>query len=284
MIESTLRKPLIKLFFLLFLHLVLLSVQVRNEQGRLLIRAAGLALVTPAASTYSYLTSGARSLLNRYVLLFGAERENRELRRQNAELKIKIDQLRSLDRLSERSRRYEVVESRFRFETRLVAVTWRSFPVFAQRLIINGGSAHGITKDAAVLSPEGVVGRVYVTTPISAEVELLNSAGAAAGALFSESRLQGVVQGNGSNELRLHFISVSDSVSTGETILTSGADQIYPKGIPIGEVTECVRGDVYWDIKVKSFVDFSRLEELMVVTSPSGRVRESGSETFLPGS
>jgi rod shape-determining protein MreC len=99
-------------------------------------------------------------------------------------------------------------------------------------------------------------------------VELITNDGAAAGAMLENSRLQGVIQGDGSDILRWNFIPNYESVEVGAIVYTSGTERMYPKGYPIGKVIQSTKGlSVYRDIRVKPFVDYLRLEEIMVVVS-----------------
>ena len=120
-------------------------------------------------------------------------------------------------------------------------------------------------RDSAVITADGVVGRVTTTTPLSSEVQLLNDANAAAAVTLQESRLQGITQGTGSSFLVLNYIPNTEVVPAGELLVTSGGDRIYPKGLPVGTVLSSQRGAVYQRISVKPAVDLNRVEEVAVV-------------------
>jgi rod shape-determining protein MreC len=147
----------------------------------------------------------------------------------------------------------------------VASVIWRNAPLYSHHILINAGTNDGVSKDAAVIAPEGVVGRVVVVTPFDAEVELLTDQTAAAGAFLFHSRLQGIVQGTGTKQLRLNFIPSSEPVTDGELVYTSGTDRVYPKGLPIGTVVSTKTEGIYQQILLESEVDFQRLEEVMVV-------------------
>ncbi|MFQ5928209.1 MAG: rod shape-determining protein MreC [Acidobacteriota bacterium] len=262
------RKPFVSLAALLLTNLLLLSVQVRNEEGRVLLRSWSLLVFTPIASTVHFLTDGITHAVRQYALLYRAQQENNRLRAENARLKVELAQLQGIKSALSRRKGYQLLQEQFRFDTFLAPVIWKSAPFYAHRLVINGGSRRDIQKDDAVITPEGIVGRVWATTPFTAEVELITNAGAAAGAMLEDSRLQGVVQGDGSTLLQWNFIPNYESVEVGNIVYTSGTDRIYPKGLPIGHVTESSKGPaIYRKIQVQPFVDYLRLEEIMVVVS-----------------
>jgi rod shape-determining protein MreC len=164
-----------------------------------------------------------------------------------------------------RNSRLELIKELYSFQAVHAPVIWRGVPLYAHRLLIGAGQRNGVGKDAAVITSEGVVGRVYAATPFSSEVELLTEINAAAGVVLSSSRLQGIVQGTGDEWLILNFIASTEFVPPGELVTTSGTDRIYPRGLPVGKVVSSSPEGVYQRIVVKPHVDYSRLEEVAVV-------------------
>ena len=101
-------------------------------------------------------------------------------------------------------------------------------------------------------------------------MQLLIDRNAAAGALVERSRAQGVVVGGGDDRLRLEYVSEVADVVVGDVVVTSGIDGIYPKGFVIGRVESVEKdGGSYKRITVKPAVDFSSLEEVLVVLTPT---------------
>ena len=136
-------------------------------------------------------------------------------------------------------------------------------------ITIDKGLSDGLRPDMAVIAPTGVVGRVVTPTAGAAKVQLLVDRNAAAGALIERSRSQGVVLGSGGSTLRLDFVSDSADVRVGDTVVTSGIDGIYPSGFVIGRVSEVDRSSgAYHAIAIQPAVDFSSLEDVLVVLSP----------------
>jgi rod shape-determining protein MreC len=121
----------------------------------------------------------------------------------------------------------------------------------------------------AVISPAGVVGRVILPSRRASKVQLLIDRNAAAGALIERTRVQGVVMGIGDGMLRLQYVPGTADVKTGDLVVTSGIDGIYPKGFVIGTIDHADRGvGAYHEIIVRPAVDFSRLEEVLIVRTP----------------
>jgi len=102
-------------------------------------------------------------------------------------------------------------------------------------------------------------------------VQLLIDRSAAAGALIERTRVAGLVMGDATEgELRMEYVSNLEDVKIGDMVVTSGTDGIYPKGFPIGEVSTVRRGSgLYRMIAVRPVVDFSDLEDVLVIVSES---------------
>ncbi len=121
----------------------------------------------------------------------------------------------------------------------------------------------------SVIAPAGVVGRVVVPSARNAKVQLLVDRNAAAGALIERSRAQGVVVGTGDAQLHLEYVSEIADVAVGDTVVTSGIDGIFPRGFVIGTVSRVDKsGPAYRLITVNPAVDFSSIEDVLVVLSP----------------
>jgi rod shape-determining protein MreC len=147
-------------------------------------------------------------------------------------------------------------------------------------ITIDKGTTDGLRSDMAVLAPAGVVGRIVVPSARAAKVQLLVDHNAAAGALVERSRAQGVVVGEGEEKLRMDYVSEIADVVTGDVVVTSGIDKIFPKGFVIGRVEAVDKsGGLYKRITVRPAVDFKSLEEVLVVLTLSpAREAERGKE------
>ncbi|UCF37943.1 MAG: rod shape-determining protein MreC [Acidobacteriota bacterium] len=265
MINVLQRRPLVGLLLLVILNLFLLSVQVRTQDGQLLLRATGLLAITPVVAIIHAVSSGVSGTVRNIADFRTIRESHRTLTTENRRLKLEIARLRALELAVGREKRNSRLLEYYSFETLPAAILMRRIPSLADHLVINAGTRDGIDLDSAVITPEGIVGRVLVASAISSEVELLVDVNAAAGAVLDGSRIMGVVQGDGTGLLRLNFISSTENVEPGELVVSSGTDRIYPKGLPIGTVVSAIRDGVYQEIHVKPTVDYSRLDEVEVV-------------------
>ena len=103
-------------------------------------------------------------------------------------------------------------------------------------LYIDKGSHDGLKQDMAVITPRGIVGKVSKVFPNTAQVLEINDATAGAGVMLERSRLRGVLHGTTSGIPEILHIMSDEKIETGEPVVSSGGDQIYPRGLPIGTV------------------------------------------------
>ena len=119
----------------------------------------------------------------------------------------------------------------------------------------------------AVITADGVVGKVLSVFPSTSLVLLINDQSSGVGAILEKSRLQGVLRGTPNGEVMLERVMSDEQVAPGETLLTSGGDQIFPKGLPLGRVAKVAGADsgLFLNVKVKPAANLGRLEEVLVV-------------------
>jgi len=123
------------------------------------------------------------------------------------------------------------------YELRAARVIARSPELWYQSLTIDLGEADGIKKDMVVIGPDGLIGRVFATSARTAEVMLITDRESAVGALVQETRTHGVVEGMGDrSQLKMTNIPYDAAIEKGQTVVTSGLGQVFPKGIRIGKI------------------------------------------------
>lgn len=271
MTELAERKPFTTLLVLIVLQVFLLSVQVRNESGKLLIRSWSVLLVSPITTGIDALIGGVSSSAGWAVDHWLTKFDNDRLRRDNQRLRYEVVRLKEVAALSGRLEELGVLGEHYDFDSIPADVVWRSAPYFQHRLWIGAGSRDGVIENAAAVTPEGIVGRVLHSNWINAEIELITSPGAAAGALVGKDRRQGIVSGQGNRLLRVLFIPNSQEVELDTLVVTSGMDRIYPKGFPIGRVVRSEPGPMGQRlIEVLPSLDLTQVESVAVMNKLEG--------------
>ncbi len=251
-------------------HIILISAQVNSRTGVPVLEAVTFGLFAEVQRTSSAVVTGVRHVWGGYIGLRHVKAENEDLKQRLATAEVELQQQRALADRSRGLERLLDLRDRSNLSTTAAEIIAASATPDFRTLTIDKGTRQGLRPDMAVIAPNGVVGRIVVPSARAAKVQLLLDRNAAAGALIERSRAQGVVVGTGEDRLRLDYVSEVADVKVGDVVVTSGIDGIFPKGFTIGTVDAVERnGSTYKRISVKPAVDFSALEEVLVVLTPT---------------
>jgi rod shape-determining protein MreC len=132
-------------------------------------------------------------------------------------------------------------------------------------VVIDRGRDAGIEADMPVITPEGVVGKIAAVYAHTAQILLITDPTSGVGCLLEQSRIQGVLKGSSGNQCELHYVMDDQNVPAGEPVITSGMDQVYPKGLLVGHVVRSEEGNIYRQIAVKPAASLNRLESVLVL-------------------
>jgi rod shape-determining protein MreC len=265
---------------LVLLHLAAISHQVDGGGGVSLLQRLVLGVLAPFQHGVEALAGGVSEAWRGYGFHRETYAQNRRLAARLRELEVELQT--QSHRAQEAGRLRELLELRrvLPLDTLPAQVVARAGVPWFRSLTIDRGESDGVALDAPILSPTGVVGRVFATGPHAARVQVLLDRECAAGVLVERSRVQGVVSGQeagagpggGGGDLLLKYVTERADVVVGDLVVTSGTDGIYPKGFVVGRVRSVGEGaGLFREIRVEPSARFDRLEEVLVVR----RARES---------
>lgn len=260
---------------LLFGQVLGLAMQVKraseNESTRL-IRIWAVDAVTPFEKGIVHLQMGAGYLWRNYFYLRGVRQENRELKQKIEQLEIERARLSEDAEQAHRLQALLGFKEQFIAQTVAAQVIGSSGSEQSKSIYIDRGAGDGLKPDMAVITPDGIVGKVLRVQNHVASVLLIDDQSSGVGAVLEKSRLQGVLRGTATGEVTLEKVMADEAVQPGDKVLTSGGDQIFPKGLPVGTVTKVSPGaELFLNIRVKPVADLSRLEEVLVITQQQER-------------
>jgi len=279
-------RNLVILVGVLFLQVLGLAVQVKRSsdtENTRLIRVWAVDLVTPFERVLIWAQNGSGNLWHSYVYLRGVRAENRQLKDQIEQLRL--EQVRLNEDAVQAHRLQALLAFKEQYISRTVAaqVIGSSGSDSSRMLYIDKGENQGLKRDMAVITADGIVGKVLQVFPSVSQVLLINDQSSGVGTILEKSRLQGFLKGTATGEVVLEGVMSDEQVAPGERVLTSGGDQIFPKGLPVGTVTKVGAGkDLFLNIQIKPAVNLGKLEEVLVVverqerqaqTADVGRVR-----------
>ena len=250
----------------MLLQVLLLAVQIkRDSQGRL-IRVWTVGAVSPFERAGAHGVSHIRETWNHYFALQNTSRENEELKRENDALKLQITQLQS--KAAEADRLAVLLKFRqTNVDVPMVSarVIGGSADSASQTIYLDRGERDGIRRNMGVITPDGVVGKVIESYKDTAQVLLLTDKDSGVGAMLVDSRIQSPVGGTGDPLLVMKYIPNDDTVNSGERVVTSGMDRIFPPDLPVGTIADIKPGNPFKQIRVRPAANLERLEEVFVL-------------------
>lgn len=250
------------------LQLVLLAVQIRREGDVRLITVWGVELMSLVQRPLHWMIDSAGGAWSRYVALQDAREENKHLREELNRLKLRAALLES--RAAEAQRLQEMLGFRSahpEFKLLAARVVAAGASETAHTLYLNRGEDDGVRRNMAVLTSDGVVGKILEVYPGTAQVLLISDKESGVGALLENSRTHGVVRGTGGPTLEMRYVINDQEVAAGEPVLTSGQDRIFPRDIPVGTVVSTEPGTPFKVIRLKPAARLDRLEEVWILLS-----------------
>jgi len=146
-------------------------------------------------------------------------------------------------------------------------VIGKSADQWSNVLILDKGLSDGITKDMVAVTEKGLVGKISGGSASYSYLLLLSDINFSAAVRVQESRVEGIISGTGFRKCRLKYIPYDEEVKKGETIITSGLDQLFPKGILVGYISKVNKKDIgfFQKIEVLPFVDLSKIETVAII-------------------
>ncbi|HEY6769377.1 MAG TPA: rod shape-determining protein MreC [Candidatus Sulfotelmatobacter sp.] len=268
-------RNLVVLVGVLFLQILGLAVQVKRSsdaQDTRLIRIWAVGAVTPPEKILVAIQNGVGNIWHNYLYLRGVRAENRDLKAQLD--RMSLEQVRLREDAAQARRLQSLLAFKEQYITKTVAaqVIGSSGSDLSRGVYLDKGSKDGIQPDMAVITSGGIVGKVLRVYPSTSLVLLINDQSSGVGAVLEKTRLQGVIRGTPAGEVVLERVMSDEEVSPGEPILTSGGDQIFPKGLPVGTIARVgARKDLFLNITIKPSANLDQLEEVLVIVQKQER-------------
>ena len=253
---------------LLLVSVHLLWSGVRPDQRAAKPRGFVMAALAPVQIAASNLADSAIGIVDDYLDLVHVRQENVRLR---ADLVREQSERARLAELEVENRHLSnLLELRQALALKASAanVIGADASGLARTIVIEGGAGQGFTAGMAVLSTAGVVGKIIAAGPSSSRVLLIDDHNSALDAFDQRTRVRGIIAGVVDGGLTMKYVDRSDDIKTGDTIITSGLDGIFPRGLLVGHVTAVRRKgpDLFLNIQVAPAANFHNLEQVLVIT------------------
>ncbi len=275
-------RNLIVLLVLLLVQIIGLAMQVRrgdsgrttydpaDSSGVRLIRLWANSVVSPPEKAVEHSKTGVGWLWETYIDLRHIRQQNRDL--QNTIDRLRLEQAALLEDARQGQRLQAILkfQQKYLYKTMPAQVIGASGSDQSRVFYLDKGKGDGLARDMAVITAEGIVGKVREVFPHSAQVLAINDQSSGAGVILETTRTRGILRGNAEGQPQIVGILADQRIQPGEKVLTAGGDQIFPRGLPVGIVDKVVTDpdrDGFIDIVVKPAAYLDRLDEVLVITA-----------------
>ena len=248
-------------------QLVLLAVQVKDDRDIPFIRVWTITAVTPFARFVEAVRGGGAGFFRDYIHLHNADAENRQLRDEVGKLKMDNIFLRNELSQADRVKALQMFQAETQSKTLAARVFGVGAPPAPRWSIVDRGSAAGVQRGMAVVTPDGIVGKVIGVYPTASQVLLVTDPDFAAGVISQKNQARGDLKGTGKNYCTVDYVPSGDKVEVGEWFYTSGDDRIFPRGFPAGVVKEVRDAQPFKEVLVEPSGLSRGLEDVLIVLS-----------------
>src|SRR6202041_775612 len=254
-----------------------LAVQVRRpvESGApdsakvTLIRYWAVSVVTPFERFFHGIGSHVRGGWANYIDLRHTRQENHDLQQQIA--RLRLEQAAFAEDAIQGHRLQALLDFQQHYVSNTVPaqVIGTSGSDLSRVLYIDKGSKDGLKPDQAVITPDGIIGKLRDVFAHTSQVLLINDQTSGAGVVFATTRIRAILRGSTTGQIIINNLTPDSRIKPGEQVLSSGGDQVYPRGLPVGTV-QSIAPDLshqpYTIIQVVPAAKLSQLEEVLVIT------------------
>ena len=282
-------RNLIVLLVLLVLQILGLAMQIRrtgeghntydptDSKSVALIRLWANAVVSPPERAVQNSKSGAGWIWQNYFDLRNVRQQNKDLEAQVDQLRLEQAEMIEDVRQGQRLQALNKFEEKYLYKTLTAQVIGGSGSDLSRVFYLDKGKDEGIARDMAVITPEGIVGKVREVYPHSAQVLAINDQSSGAGVILEQTRVRGILRGNAEGQPAIVNILADSRIKPGEKVLTGGGDQIFPRGLPVGVVDSVEKDpdrDGFIQVVVQPAARLNGLDEVLVITDTEPRFND----------
>ncbi len=268
MIDFIKRHKLSILFItLFFLSINIYSSNIKSKKDLNGFQRLILDATLPVQKLIGNISSSFYSAIDNYIFLFDVKKENVALKQKLTKLSAKVEELKEIKIANERLRNLLEFKKTLQNEAVSAEVVAKGASSWLNTIIIDKGKKHGILPGLAVVTEKGIVGHTIYTTNNFAQVLLIIDNNSGIDVINRRSRAKGIAKGLKDSLCKIDYLLNKEDVKIDDTIITSGMDGIYPKGLLVGKVISVTKSDyeLFQNTIVEPFVDFDKLEEVLVI-------------------
>ncbi len=212
-------------------------------------------------------SEGVRGTTSLYLNLINIKKDNQRLLRDNHELQSRLEALFELENENQRLNQLLDFKSHTKMNLTAARIMSKDISLDHNTIQIDKGTQHGLKSGQAVITVNGVVGYIFKPGLMTSQVLLITDRFAVVDGIISRSRARGIVEGKSKTHCTLRYVEKSEDVQPGDVVVTSGLDNIFPKGFPVA-VIESIESKSYMSslkIDLRPVVDPDKIEEVFII-------------------
>ena len=271
---------IVGLIVVVAINIIVLTISSRHHSPSTGLGRFAIQLVAPFQNVVTGGIRFCRDVWQHYFFLAGVSMENDDLRRMLGEARHRDQVYQEIERANRRLRSLLSFQKSMKQEVLAAEVIGQNPSPWYRTVVIDKGSRDGVRKGMPVVVPQGIVGQVMATGGAYSKVLLITDQNNAVDALVERTRARGIVTGDPNGVCYFKYVLRKNDVATGDPLISSGLDGVFPKGLRIGAVSSVVRRTygIFQDVTISPYVDFEKLEEVLVLInsapSPDSRTSE----------
>jgi rod shape-determining protein MreC len=268
-------KRLLTIFCLILFaltNIILLSVSAKRDQSSSLMDRIILTAISPFQGAVTASIDFCEDLWEHYFWLVSTQQEYDRLKQAFARLERKKSHYLETEQTCQRLRELLGMKEALGYTSIAAQVVGVDPSGWFHSILIDVGTRDGVFEGMPVVVPRGIVGHVVKAAFSHSKVILMLDRSSAIDAIVQRTRARGIVEGKTGRHCRFKYALRKDAIREGDVVVSSGLDGIYPKGLRIGSVEKVEKSPagIFQSVEIKPFVDFAKLEEVLVVTDTSG--------------
>lgn len=246
---------------------VFYSLNLKNKERANAFERGVMNLMAPVSGVVDRMNGGVSGLWANYVDLLEVRKENKQLRESVKVLNSRLLEASEAVLANERLKKLLGLKNSLRAPTITASVIGEDGSPWFKTIVIDRGAADGLREGLPVVASDGVVGQLVKVAAGSSRVLLLTDHASGIAGIVQRSRARGVVKGKGGGRCSLDFTLREEDVKVGDIVVSSGIGGVFPKGLPVGEVTMVKKGEygIFQTVELRPRVNISRLEEVLVI-------------------
>ncbi len=252
---------------LIAVNIILLTVTGKHAQAPAGLGRGALVVVGPFEQQLSGWVQSIKDIWHQYFFLVAAAQENRRLKMALGQSQQRLNRCSETELANERLRHLLGFQNDIERPMIAAQVVGKDPSPWSKTVIVDKGTRHRVLQGSPVVIPQGIVGVVVEASAGFAKVLLLTDPNSAVDALAQSTRARGIVKGGGGDRCVFSYVLRKHDISVGDTVVSSGLDGVFPKGLRVGRVSEIVRQNagIFQNVVVTPYVDFEMLEEVFVI-------------------